>query len=98
MKMFVIDNAGKISAVQPESVTEGQTTFTSDKELAVVTSEWPSGKLVESIDRRISMSGFCLRSFSHLYHSLGDDAKVAGKCWVAGCCRSSKRRPTRSTW
>ena len=47
MKMFVIDNAGKISAVQPESVTEGQTTFTTDSELAGVTSEWPSGKLVE---------------------------------------------------
>ena len=44
MKMFVIDNAGKISAVQPESVTEGQTTFTTDSELAGVTSEWPSGK------------------------------------------------------
>ena len=47
MKMFVIDNAGKISAIQPESVTEGQTTFTTDTELAAVTSEWPSGKLVE---------------------------------------------------
>ena len=47
MKMFVIDNAGKISAVQPESVTEGQTTFSTDNELAAVTSEWPSGKLVE---------------------------------------------------
>ena len=30
MKMFVIDNAGKISAIQPDSVTEGQTTFTTE--------------------------------------------------------------------
>ena len=47
MKMFVIDGAGKITAVQPDSVTEGQTTFTTERELAAVTSEWASGKLVE---------------------------------------------------
>ena len=45
MKTFVIDSAGKITAVQPESVTEGQTTFTSEPELAGVTSEWPSRML-----------------------------------------------------
>ena len=47
MKTFVIDSAGKISTVQPESVTEGQTTFTTDTELATVTSHWPNGKFVE---------------------------------------------------
>ena len=30
MKMFVIDNAGKISAIQPEGVTEAQTTFNTE--------------------------------------------------------------------
>src|SRR5688572_29417220 len=48
MKMFVIDDAGKITAVQPDSVTEGQTTFTTEKELATVTAEWSSGRLVET--------------------------------------------------
>ena len=47
MKMFVIDDSGKIAAVQPGSATEGQTTFTSEKQLASLTSEWPSGRLVE---------------------------------------------------
>ena len=47
MKMFVIDSAGKITAVQPDSITEGQKTFTTERELAGVTSEWPGGKLVE---------------------------------------------------
>ena len=47
MKMFVIDDAGKISAVLPENVTEGQTTFTTERELASLTSEWPSARLAE---------------------------------------------------
>jgi Protein of unknown function (DUF3489) len=47
MKMFVIDSLGKIEAIQPDSVTEGQTTFTTERQLAVVTSEWPSGRLAE---------------------------------------------------
>jgi hypothetical protein len=47
MKMFVISSAGKIVAIQPESVTEGQTTFKTERELAGVSSEWASGKLVE---------------------------------------------------
>ena len=47
MKMFVIDDAAKITAVEPDSVTEGQTTFKTDKELATVSSEWPTGRLVE---------------------------------------------------
>ena len=47
MKMFVIDNAGKIAAIQPDSVTEAQMTFKTECELAGVTSEWPSKRLVE---------------------------------------------------
>ena len=47
MKMFVIDDAGKIAAVEPDSVTEGQTTFKTEKELGTVSSEWPTGRLVE---------------------------------------------------
>ena len=47
MKTFVIDSAGKIAAVRPDTVTEGQTTFTTERELAGVTSEWPSRRLVE---------------------------------------------------
>src|SRR6266550_1953171 len=39
----------------------------------------------------MSMSGFCRRSLSHRYHSLGADVNVAGKCLVAGCARSSTR-------
>jgi hypothetical protein len=46
MKRFVIDDAGKIAVVQPSSVTEGQATFTTEKELAAVTAGWPSGRLV----------------------------------------------------
>ena len=46
MKMFVIDDGGKIAAVQPGSVTEGQITFTTQKELATVSSEWPTGRLI----------------------------------------------------
>jgi hypothetical protein len=46
MKMFLIDDAGKIAVVEPGSVTEGQTTFATEKELAAVTSGWPSGRLV----------------------------------------------------
>src|SRR4051795_11468906 len=52
----------------------------------------PNGKLVESIDTRMSMSGFRRRSLSHRYHSFGDDRNLAGRCWVAGCVRSSSRR------
>ena len=47
MKMFVISDAGKISAIQPERVTEAQITFTTEREFAGVTSEWPSERLVE---------------------------------------------------
>jgi hypothetical protein len=47
MKTFVIDSAGKITAVQPDSFTEGHTTFATERELAGVTSDWASGKLVE---------------------------------------------------
>ena len=47
MKMFRIDDAGKITAVPPDSVTEGQTTFTTERELAALASEWASGRLVE---------------------------------------------------
>jgi hypothetical protein len=47
MKTFVIDSAGKIAAMRPDTVTEGQTTFTTERELAGVTSEWPSRRLVE---------------------------------------------------
>ena len=51
MKMFLIDDAGKIAAVPPDSVTEGQTTFRTEKELASVTSEWPSGRLIETFNQ-----------------------------------------------
>ena len=47
MKMFVIGSAGKIAAIQPDSVTEAQMTFKTECELAGVTSEWPSKRLVE---------------------------------------------------
>ncbi len=43
------------------------------------------GKLVESIDKSIFIAGFLRRSFSQLYHSLGADLKVAGRCCVMGC-------------
>ena len=46
MKRFVIDDAGKIAVVQPGSVNEGQATFATEKELATVTAQWPSGRLV----------------------------------------------------
>lgn len=61
---------------------------------AEIVSLWlvPNGKLVESMDTRMSMSGLCRRSFSHRYHSFGDDRNVSGRCWVAGCVRSSIRR------
>ena len=72
MKMFVIDNAGKISAVQAESVTEGQTTFTTDNELAAVTSEWPSGKLVEIWNQLPEVARFAsLRTASLLLRGSG---------------------------
>jgi hypothetical protein len=47
VKMFVISSAGKIAAIQPDSVTEAQMTFKTECELAGVTSEWPSKSLVE---------------------------------------------------
>ncbi len=47
MKMFVISSAGKIAAIQPDSVTEAQMTFKTECELTGVTSEWPSKSLVE---------------------------------------------------
>ena len=47
MKTFVIDNAGKIAAIQPDGVTEAQMTFKTECELAGLTSEWPSKRLVE---------------------------------------------------
>jgi hypothetical protein len=47
MRMFVIDSAGKIAAIQPDCVTEAQMTFKTECELADLTSEWPSKRLVE---------------------------------------------------
>jgi hypothetical protein len=47
MKMFAIDEMGKIAAVDPENVRAEQTTFTTERELAAVTSEWSGGRLVE---------------------------------------------------
>jgi hypothetical protein len=47
MKMFAIDETGKIEAVDPENVRAGQTTFTTERELGSVTSEWSGGRLVE---------------------------------------------------
>lgn len=43
----------------------------------------------------MSMSGFCRRSLLQEYHSLNDDAKVAGSAWVAGWVRLSTRIVTR---
>jgi hypothetical protein len=43
----VIDNASKIAAVQPDSVNEGQTAFTTEAQLAAVTSDSPLATLVE---------------------------------------------------
>ncbi len=37
------------------------------------------------------MSGLPRRLFSHAYHSLTDEVKVAGSETVAGCVRSSVR-------
>ena len=59
MKMFVIDNAGKISAVQPESVTEGQTTFTTDKRIGsdhFRMAQWKAGRDLEPTTRSHSSS------------------------------------------
>jgi hypothetical protein len=47
MKMFLIDANSKITAVESGSVNEGETTFTSERELAAVTAEWPGTRLVE---------------------------------------------------
>ena len=59
MKMFVIDNAGKISAIQPESVTEGQTTFKTERELAgghFRMAQWKAGRDLEPTTRSDSSS------------------------------------------
>ena len=74
MKMFVIDNAGKISAVQPDSITEGQTTFTTERELAAVTSEWASGKLVEIWNQLLGVTA--IRKFT-------DRKSAVARIWKA---------------
>ena len=47
MKTFVIDSAGKIAIIQADCVTEARIKFKTEGELASVTSEWPTRRLVE---------------------------------------------------
>jgi hypothetical protein len=51
MKTFMFDDAGRITAVQPDNLSPAKPTFTTEAQLATVTSDSPLATLVEIWNR-----------------------------------------------